>query len=94
MFGQLGGGRSWPASACPPAAVISAFAVGSAVTVVAALLPALRAARIPPVAALREAATPDRPLTKLTVAGAVIARSARHALGLGLSGQPATTRCG
>ena len=33
-------------------------------TVLAALLPALRAARVPPVAAMREAATADRPLTR------------------------------
>src|SRR6266545_1828144 len=49
----------------PANAVIAAYAVG------AALLPALRAARIPPVAALREAATADRPLTRLTIAGTV-----------------------
>ena len=54
----------------PLAAVISAFAVGIGVTVVAALLPALRASRIPPVAAMQEVATPDRPLTGSPSAGA------------------------
>jgi putative ABC transport system permease protein len=39
--------------------------------VVAALLPALRASRVAPMAALRDAATPDKPLTALTVAGTV-----------------------
>ena len=57
----------------PPAAVISAFAVGLVVTVVAALLPALRASRIPPVAAMQEAATPDRPLTGSPSPAAVVA---------------------
>ena len=56
----------------PPAAVIARFTVGMLVTVVAALLPALRASRIPPVAAMQEVATPDRPLTKITVTGALV----------------------
>jgi putative ABC transport system permease protein len=55
----------------PAAAVIASYLVGVLVTVVAALLPALRASRVAPMAALRDAATPDRPLTALTVAGAV-----------------------
>ncbi len=63
----------------PMAAVISAFAVGLIVTVVAAVLPAVRASRVPPVAALQEVATPDRPLTKLTVSGAIVT-----ALGAGM----------
>ena len=44
-----------------PSAVIAAFGVGIMVTVVAAPLPALRASRISPMAALQEIATPDRP---------------------------------
>ncbi|HCT78090.1 MAG TPA: ABC transporter permease [Micromonosporaceae bacterium] len=56
----------------PLAAVISAFAVGLVITVIAAVLPAIRASRVPPVAALQEVATPDRPLTKLTVSGGII----------------------
>ena len=78
----------------PAAAVISAFAVGLLVTVVAAVLPALRASRIPPIAALQEVATPDRPLTKLTVSGALVGAAGGTVLGLGLAGQTATTRCG
>jgi putative ABC transport system permease protein len=71
----------------PLSAVVAAFAVGVGVTVLAALLPALRASRIPPVAALREAATPDRPLTRLTVAGAAVLAAGGTALGLGLTGK-------
>lgn len=56
----------------PASAVISAFAVGLVITVVAAVLPALRASRVPPVAALVEVATADRPLTKVTVAGGIL----------------------
>ncbi len=71
----------------PASAVTSAFAVGILVTLVAALLPALRAARIPPVAALREVAAPDRPLTRLTAAGALITAVGGAVLGLGLTGR-------
>ncbi|TDB82330.1 ABC transporter permease [Micromonospora sp. KC721] len=56
----------------PPAAVLTSVALGLAVTVVAAFGPALRASRVPPVAALRAISAPDRPLTRLTVTGAVI----------------------
>jgi putative ABC transport system permease protein len=70
-----------------PEAVIAAFAVGVGITLVAALLPALRAARIPPVAAMRDTATPDRPLTALTISGAVVLVIGAVVLGLGLSGR-------
>jgi putative ABC transport system permease protein len=56
----------------PAAAVVASYLVGVLVTVVAALLPALRASRVPPMAALRDAATPDKPLTGLTIAGTVL----------------------
>ena len=55
-----------------PYVIISTLLVGTAITVVAASVPAVRASRVPPIAALREAVTPDRPLTWLTVAGAVV----------------------
>ncbi|GAA2607892.1 ABC transporter permease [Dactylosporangium fulvum] len=71
----------------PATAVISAFVVGLLVTVVAAVLPALRASRIPPIAALQEVATPDRPLTKLTVSGALVGAAGGTLLGLGLAGK-------
>lgn len=46
--------------------------VGVLVTVLAALMPALRAARVPPIAAMRDAATPDKPLGLITTVGAVL----------------------
>jgi putative ABC transport system permease protein len=55
----------------PWVAVIAAYVVGVVVTVVAAAVPALRASRIAPVTAMQTAATGDKPLVKLTVAGAV-----------------------
>jgi putative ABC transport system permease protein len=87
LFGNIGGSALELAGiGVPAAAIISAFAVGILVTVVAALLPAIRASRIPPIAALQESATPDRPLTKLTVGGAVVSAAGATVLGLGLSG--------
>ncbi|WDZ82584.1 ABC transporter permease [Micromonospora cathayae] len=86
LFGQLGGDLALAGIAVPPAAVISAFAVGMLITLVAALLPALRAARIPPIAAMQDVATPDRPLTKVTVAGAVVTTIGAALLALGLTG--------
>jgi putative ABC transport system permease protein len=55
----------------PAAAIVASYLVGVLVTVVAALLPALRASRVAPMAAMRDAATSDRPLTALTIMGTV-----------------------
>ncbi|WFE35458.1 ABC transporter permease [Micromonospora sp. WMMD975] len=86
LFGTLAGGLTLAGLGVPPAAVIGAFTVGLLITVVAALLPALRAARIPPIAAMQDVATPDRPLTKVTVGGAVVTTIGAVLLFLGLSG--------
>ena len=84
-FGQFGGGIDLAPVGVPVAAVVSAFVVGLLVTVVAAVLPALRASRIPPVAAMQDVATPDRPLTRITVVGAVVAAIGGTLLTLGLT---------
>ncbi|MEZ5116689.1 MAG: FtsX-like permease family protein [Candidatus Nanopelagicales bacterium] len=56
-----------------PSTIVLAVGVGLVVTVLAALLPARRAAVIPPVAAMREdTALPQRSLRRLTVVGAVL----------------------
>jgi putative ABC transport system permease protein len=70
----------------PGSAVVASYLVGVLVTVVAALLPALRASRVAPMAALRDAATPDRPLTTLTVIGMVPALLGVVAVGAALFG--------
>ncbi|WP_433342319.1 ABC transporter permease [Micromonospora sp. CA-111912] len=85
-FGTFAGGLALAGLGVPPAAVVSAFAVGMLITVVAALLPALRAARIPPIAAMQDVATPDRPLTKITVSGAVVTAVGGTLLAVGLTG--------
>ncbi|GAA4449021.1 ABC transporter permease [Phytohabitans houttuyneae] len=87
VFGSIGGGLEMASVGVPAAAVISSFVVGLLVTVVAAVLPALRASRIPPVAAMQEVATPDRPLTKVTVWGAIVGAAGGALLALGLSGK-------
>ncbi|GAA2369760.1 ABC transporter permease [Dactylosporangium salmoneum] len=86
VFGNVSG-VALASVGVPATAVISAFVVGLVVTVVAAVLPALRASRIPPIAALQEVATPDRPLTKLTVSGALVGAAGGTLLGLGLAGK-------
>ncbi|MEV4345683.1 ABC transporter permease [Actinoplanes sp. NPDC049596] len=86
LFGRMSGGMDPATVGVPPAAVLSALIVGVVVTVVAAVLPALRASRIPPVAAMQDVATPDRPLTKVTVAGAIVGAAGAALLGVGLYG--------
>jgi putative ABC transport system permease protein len=70
----------------PASAVIASFTVGIGITLIAALLPALRASKIPPVAALAEVATPDRPLTRVGIAGASTTVVGAGLLTWGLSG--------
>lgn len=72
--------------AVPPSTIATAFSVGVLVTVTASLLPAVRASRIPPLAAMRDAATPDRPLTRLSVTGAVVLATGAALLAAGLTG--------
>jgi putative ABC transport system permease protein len=84
LFATFAGGLALAPVGVPLAAVVSSVVVGVVVTVVAAVLPALRASRIPPVAAMQEVATPDRPLTRITVAGALIGAAGAALLGVGL----------
>ncbi|GIJ24893.1 ABC transporter [Micromonospora qiuiae] len=86
LFSTVAGGMSLAGVGVPASAVIGAFGVGLVITILAALLPALRAARIPPIAAMQDVATPDRPLTKVTVAGALVTAVGATLLFLGLGG--------
>ena len=62
------------ALALTPTTVVAAYAVGVLVTVVAAYRPARRAAKVPPVAALRDdQAMPERSLRVRAVSGSVLA---------------------
>ncbi|MDP9222215.1 MAG: ABC transporter permease [Actinomycetota bacterium] len=69
-----------------PRTVVVAFAVGIIVTALAALFPARRASSVSPMAALRDAATPDRPLRRQSIIGAVVLALGAGAVGWGLSG--------
>jgi putative ABC transport system permease protein len=68
----LGGGVDLAPMTVPVGAVLAGLGVGVGVTMLAALAPALRAARIPPVAALRESSTGEDRLGRLTVAGVAV----------------------
>jgi putative ABC transport system permease protein len=70
----------------PPSAVIAAYAVGVLVTVVAAVLPAMRASRVAPVEAMRESATNTRPSPVLSVIGAVLTLGGAAAVAAALFG--------
>lgn len=56
----------------PPSAVAAAYLIGELVTLIAALLPAVRSARIPPIAAIREAAGVERSTRWFAATGAVL----------------------
>ncbi len=68
-----------------PYAVIWTLVVGTGFTLVAALLPALRASRVPPIAAMRDATVPDKPMGWLTLGGAVVTAIGAGLLALALT---------
>jgi len=82
-----GGGLEVASLGVPAVAIISSYVVGVGVTMLAALLPAFRAARVAPVAAMRAAAATNRSLTRLTGAGAGLFAIGGGALWFGLSGK-------
>jgi putative ABC transport system permease protein len=82
----LFGGLPLAGVGVPPMAIIAGFGVGLVFTLLAALFPAWRASRVPPIAAMQEAATPDRPLTRLTVSGVVVTLLGAAALAVSLTG--------
>ncbi|MGH3716556.1 MAG: ABC transporter permease [Micromonosporaceae bacterium] len=64
----------------PPLAIVAAYGVGVTVTVLAAVLPALRASRVAPIAAMRSSAVERRPVWLLSAAGGVLLAAAFAAL--------------
>ncbi|MFG3341989.1 ABC transporter permease [Glycomyces sp. NPDC048151] len=69
----------------PPTSILAALAVGIGVTVLAALVPAVRASKVPPVEAMRAAAKTDKPITALTVTGLIVTLAGGTAMTLGLT---------
>ncbi|HZB49387.1 MAG TPA: FtsX-like permease family protein, partial [Mycobacteriales bacterium] len=86
LFSAFGAGLPSAPIVIEPRTVIVAFAVGILVTSLAALLPARRAAKVPPIAAMRDAATPDRSLFRQTIGGVVLTVGGAVAMTLGLTG--------
>ncbi|MFV2085843.1 ABC transporter permease [Micromonospora sp. LOL_021] len=69
-----------------PVAILASYLVGVLMTMVAALIPAIRASAVPPVAAMRDVVRPDRPLTGLTITGGVVTALGAGLLAVGLIG--------
>lgn len=74
LLGAIGGGGGLPGSGIVvrPYVVVLAIGAGIATTVLAAFIPALRAAAVAPLEAMRDAAKPDKPLRNLTIAGLIL----------------------
>jgi putative ABC transport system permease protein len=73
LLGALGGG-GLPGSGVElrPYVVVLTLLAGTLITMFAAFIPALRAARVAPIEAMREAAKPDKPLGRMTFAGLIV----------------------
>ncbi|GAA3204028.1 ABC transporter permease [Actinocorallia longicatena] len=85
---ELGGGLS-----VTPMTVVAAYLVGIVVTCVAAYFPARRAAKIPPVAAMRDdVGIPQRSLRIRAVIGSVVAVAGAALMSLALSGNAGNTQ--
>ncbi|WP_329110096.1 ABC transporter permease [Micromonospora sp. NBC_01699] len=67
-------------------AILASYLVGVVMTVIAALVPAIRAAGVPPIAAMRDLVAPDKSLRGLTVTGGVITAISVALLAVGLVG--------
>ena len=68
------------------ATILAAFAVGITVTLVSALVPAVRASGVPPIAAMRDVVKPDKPLRWLVAGGLVLTVGGAVAVGFALRG--------
>jgi putative ABC transport system permease protein len=67
-------------------AILASYLVGVVMTVIAALAPAIRAASVPPIAAMRDVVRPDKSLRGLTITGGVITAVSALLLAVGLAG--------
>ena len=87
LFGALGIDLPSTGLVIRPRTVVAAYAVGVLSTVVASLLPARRAGRVPPMAALRDdVALPERSLRRRAVLGLVLLVLSIGLLARGLGG--------
>ncbi|MCC3763016.1 ABC transporter permease [Glycomyces sp. TRM65418] len=74
-----------PVTLLIPATTLWALAVGIGVTVLSALVPAVKASGVPPVAAMRQAVNPPKPLRGITIAGAIVFAAGGVLMALGLT---------
>ena len=86
LFGALGVELPDAATIVAPRTIVLSLVVGTVTTLVASILPAKRATRVPPIAAVREGSTlpPSRFAAHTHKAGVVIARGARSRVLAGL----------
>jgi putative ABC transport system permease protein len=91
---SFGGPLPYRGVVVKPGVVIGVLLVGTVMTVVATMAPALRASRVPPVAAMRAAETPDKPLRRLTFGGAIVLATGIVLFGLKLFGHVHTNAGG
>jgi putative ABC transport system permease protein len=83
---NLFGGLPVAGVGVPLLGAVVSIGLGVLMTVVSATIPAIRASSVPPIAAMRAAERPDKPLTALTIAGAAISAVGITVLALGLAG--------
>lgn len=88
LFSVLGQGFPDGPTKIEPRTVVVALIVGVGVTCAAALFPARKAAKIAPVAAMRDSAIPDKPLRRQATVGVVLAAGGAVAMFIGLTGGP------
>ncbi|MFY0409335.1 ABC transporter permease, partial [Solicola sp. PLA-1-18] len=87
IFGQFGLDLSGTALVFEPRTAVVAYAVGILVTMVAAVVPARRASRVPPVAAMRDdVAMPESSIRLRMVFAVVLALAGAGLMALGLAG--------
>lgn len=87
LFTFIGMDISGSSMTIEPRTVIVAFAVGVPVTILAALVPARRASKIPPIAALRdEIALPELQVRRRVITGAVLTAVGASQMVAGLAG--------
>ncbi len=73
LTGALGAEIKSAGVVVSPAAIITAYVIGILVTLIAAFVPAIKASLVPPLAAMREIARPDKSLKGLSITGAALA---------------------